>query len=112
MPTANQAPSTNAVVVRVTDDGSPSLSDTKTFTIVVSVVTELRILPVERPVNGQVELRWRAESGAVYEVVFKDQLSDPAWTSLGQVLSAGDAVSFTNSMGTARQRFYQIKQMR
>lgn len=112
MPTANQAPSTNAVVVRVTDDGSPSLSDTKTFTIVVSVTTELRILSVERPVNGQVELRWRAESGAVYEVVFKDQLSDPTWTSLGQVLSVGDAVSFMNSMGTARQRFYLIKQVR
>ena len=112
MPTANQAPSTNAVVVRVTDDGSPSLSDTKTFTIMVSVATELRILSVERPVNGQVELRWSAEPGAVYEVVFKDQLSDPTWTSLGQVLSVGDALAFTNSVGTARQRFYQIKQMR
>ena len=55
---------------------------------------------------------WNEDPGAVYEVFFKDQLSDPTWTSLGQVLSAGDAVSFTNSMGTARQRFYQIKQMR
>jgi hypothetical protein len=112
MPTANQAPSTNAVVVRVTDGGSPGLSDTKTFTIVVSVAMELRILSVERPVDGQVELRWTAEPGAVYEVVFKDQLSDLTWTSLGQVPSAGDAVTFTNSMGTAQQRFYQIKQAR
>jgi hypothetical protein len=78
----------------------------------VSVAAALRILSVERPVNGQVELRWSAEPGAVYEVVFKDNLRDPTWTSLGQVSSVGDAVTFKDSMGTARQRFYQIKQVR
>jgi hypothetical protein len=55
---------------------------------------------------------WNEEPGAVYEVVFKDQLSDLTWTSLGQVSNAGNALTFTNTMGTARQRFYQIKQVR
>ncbi len=34
-PTEAQGPSTNSITVRVTDDGLPPLSDTKTFTVVV-----------------------------------------------------------------------------
>src|SRR5262245_28259802 len=35
-PALAQSPSTNTVTVRVTDDGSPPLSDTKSFTVVVT----------------------------------------------------------------------------
>src|SRR5213078_2293021 len=41
-PSAAQAPSTNLITVRVTDDGSPALSDAKSFTLVVNSVAELR----------------------------------------------------------------------
>jgi hypothetical protein len=41
-PTEEQGPSTNLVVVRVTDSGSPALSDTKSFTV---IVTELNSVP-------------------------------------------------------------------
>ncbi len=36
-PTGDQVPSTNTVTIRVTDDGSPNLSDTNTYTLIVSV---------------------------------------------------------------------------
>src|SRR5207249_4935884 len=37
-PTEAQGPSTNTVTVRVTDNGSPVLSDTKSFTVTVREV--------------------------------------------------------------------------
>jgi len=41
-PTEQQGPSTNVITVRVTDNGTPALSDTKSFTV---VVTELNSVP-------------------------------------------------------------------
>src|SRR5205814_3739147 len=41
-PTESQGPSTNLITVRVTDNGTPALNDTKSFTV---VVTELNSSP-------------------------------------------------------------------
>src|SRR5205814_4611013 len=41
-PTEAQGPSTNLITVRVTDNGTPALNDTKSFTV---VVTELNSAP-------------------------------------------------------------------
>src|SRR5204862_361230 len=48
--TEAQGPSTNTVTVKVSDDGSPNLSATNTFTI---VVTEVNSAPVADPVADQ-----------------------------------------------------------
>src|SRR5262245_44046400 len=52
-PTEAQGPSTSSVTVRVTDSGSPSLSDTKTFTVTVNEVNNAPVLAViaNRTVN-------------------------------------------------------------
>ena len=100
------------MAVRVADDGTPGLSDTKRFTIVVSSAPALRIVSVERLANGQVELRWSADPAALFEVVFKDHLSDPSWSSLGPASSVEGSASFSDSTATAPQRYYQIKQLK
>src|SRR5206468_3458729 len=43
-PSETQGPSTNLVTVRVTDNGSPPLSDTKNFTVVVNEVNSAPVL--------------------------------------------------------------------
>src|SRR5207248_1390647 len=43
-PTEAQGPSTNLVTVRVTDNGSPNLSDTKSFTVVINEVNTAPVL--------------------------------------------------------------------
>jgi hypothetical protein len=45
-PTEAQGPSTNTVTVRVTDDGTPNLSDTKSFTVTVNEVNSAPVLTV------------------------------------------------------------------
>jgi hypothetical protein len=83
-PTEVQGPSTNAIRVRVTDNGVPPLSDTKSFTVVVmpsAQVLTLRITPsgsnliisANAPLNG-------------YELQVKDNLTSTAdWTTLPNV---------------------------
>src|SRR4029453_11438532 len=49
-PTEAQGPSTNVISVRVTDNGSPNLSDTKSFTVTVN---EVNSPPVLTPIANQ-----------------------------------------------------------
>src|SRR5438552_4670248 len=52
-PTEAQGPSTNVILVRVTDDGSPPSSDTGSFTVVVTEVNRAPVLtvPAEQMIN-------------------------------------------------------------
>src|SRR5205085_9540095 len=49
-PTEAQGPSTNTITVRVTDNGSPALSDAKSFTVTVS---EVNSAPSLQPIDPQ-----------------------------------------------------------
>src|SRR5213080_2387146 len=44
-PTEAQGPSTNVISVKVTDNGSPPLSDTKSFKVIVAEVNSAPVLP-------------------------------------------------------------------
>src|SRR5207247_2538198 len=52
-PTEAQGPSTNLITVRVTDNGAPQLSDTKSFTV---VVTEANSAPVLSAIGDQIAI--------------------------------------------------------
>jgi hypothetical protein len=58
-----QANTTNAVTVRVTDNGSPSLSAARSFAI--TVVAPLAIQSISLS-NGNITLTWAAISGTAY----------------------------------------------
>ena len=52
-PTEAQGPSTNVIIVRVTDSGVPALSDTKSFTVLVTEVNSVpaMIVPPNQTIN-------------------------------------------------------------
>src|SRR5207249_2279926 len=50
-PTAGQGPSTNVITVKVTDNGVPALSDSKSFAV---AVTHANSAPVLSPISDQV----------------------------------------------------------
>ncbi len=103
------APLTNTVTVRVSDNGTPLLSDTKSFNLIVvppprfgSVVTS----------SDDLVLTWQAFPGKRYRVEYKDALSAPAWTPLGPELTAsGWVLSVTDTPGASPQRFFRIVQV-
>src|SRR6266516_3690603 len=86
-PTEAQGSSTNVITVRVTDNGTPSLSDTKRFTVIVAEVNSAPVLPfqTDRPMNELTTLVvTNAASdgdipahGLTYQLV-----SPPAWAKI------------------------------
>ena len=110
-PSTNQAPSTNAVTVRVADNGSPTLSDAKTFTIVVNTAAPLQFTSITMSVNSVVTLNWTSQSGKTYRVEYKDDLDQTNWNTLGDFNATGNATSATNTVSGTPQRYYRIQQL-
>lgn len=101
--TASDANTTNAITVRVTDDGTPALSDTKSFTVTV-VSAPIADISVSSDV---VTISWTAVAGQTYRVQYKDNIEDAGWTDLApDVTASGGTASTTDT--TTSQRFYRI----
>lgn len=96
--TAAQAGTTNGLTVRVTDDGTPSLSDTKNFLVTVIAPLTIRSVTVT---NGSVTILWDSIQGTHYRV---QHTADPAggtWESLTpDVVAAGPTATVTETMRT------------
>ncbi len=111
MPT--QSTGTNLLIIGVTDNGVPPLSDYRTYTVIVSASTpELRIVGTSAPMNGQFSFAWQAEPGQKYRVQFKSNL-DPAisWLDLPEVITTtGATAGFTDQTATNNgRRFYRVR---
>jgi murein DD-endopeptidase MepM/ murein hydrolase activator NlpD len=100
---------TNTVTVRVTDDGSPPLSDTRAFNIVV--VSPPRFSEVQTA-SGDVVVAWQTFPGKTYRVQYKTNFNQPDWLDLGaEMVAAGHTLAITNSTVEDTQRFYRALQL-
>ena len=105
-PTDESAGSTNPVTVRVTDNGTPNLSDTKTFTIAVISRPVIQSITVD---GGTVTLTWNAIAGTTYRVEYKANLDETVWSVLpGDVTAAEDTANMIDNISTNAQRYYRI----
>jgi O-glycosyl hydrolase len=105
-PTVAQAGSTNLIQVSAKDNGSPSLSSTNSFTVVVA--------PLNPPIvtsgsagPGQISLTISGDKGPDYTVQSSTNLYDwqPVLTTNATVLP----FTLTVTNGTEPQRFYRIQ---
>jgi hypothetical protein len=105
-PTPAQTPSTNTVTVRVTDNGTPPLSDTETFSIFVIAPPQI----TQTTLNGQLFVFvWQTTAGHTYRIEFKNDLNDSSWTPLSaDTVANGSSLSATIDVTGAPQRFYRI----
>ncbi|MBA4146499.1 MAG: immunoglobulin domain-containing protein [Verrucomicrobia bacterium] len=99
--------STNAITVRVTDDGEPPLSGTANFTIIVHEKPKLENVSASAIT---VILNWSAIPDKIYRVQFKNSMSDAVWQTLGSdvVASGSTASTSDDTAGSVPQRFYRI----
>ena len=105
-PADAQAKTTNNLTVRVTDNGSPAMSDARSFTVTV----------VSRPViqsiilsNQIVTITWSAISNQTYRLQYQQNLGATNWTDLlPTVTASGPTASRTDSIAPAPQRFYRV----
>src|SRR5437773_8878880 len=89
-PAETQGPSTNVISVKVTDNGTPALSDSKKFTVtIVAALPAILSVGVSRE---SVNMTWSAIKGKVYRVQYKPDLTQPVWNPL-----PGDVTATTNN---------------
>jgi len=104
-PPAGYAPRTNQISVIVTDNGSPAMSATNTFNVIV--LKPLRFQPPAKPINGAMRLVWESYPGKNYRVRYRDNLISGTWTNI-DVLATGSPTSATNVLGNTKQRYYEL----
>ena len=105
-PTPAQTPSTNTVTVRVTDSGTPPMSDSGTITIDVIAPSQFTQAALA---GQQLTLAWQTTHGHAYRVEFKNDLNDPSWTPLsGDMTAGGGSMSVKLDITGAPERFYRI----
>jgi hypothetical protein len=102
-------PQTNTATVRVTDNGTPALSDAKPFTI---AVVPPPVLSSAALTNGVMNLTWSAYPGKTYRLVYKSDLNAPDWTPAGlDSVAAGYQLSGNDTTLVGQQRFYRVVQL-
>ncbi|HEY0550788.1 MAG TPA: lamin tail domain-containing protein, partial [Verrucomicrobiae bacterium] len=100
-----QAPGTNSITVRVTDNGLPPKSAARTFT--VTVVSPITVVLAASLDTTNVVVSWPADPGVTYRLESKTNLNDAVWSPVGSNVTAGSgSVSITNITDT--QRFYRV----
>lgn len=104
-PTSGQL-GTNEFIIRVSDDGAPSLSDTASFSVLVVAPPTLR---GEAQPDGSVTLIWDSIPGHDYRVQFKSALDELEWTDLPGDVSAIGMTASRPGGGSSPQGFYRIR---
>jgi hypothetical protein len=97
---------TNHFTVRVTDDGWPNLSDTKSFAVAVVARPMIATIVVT---NDAVALTWSAIAGQLYRLQFKLNFDDTNWLDQPPDVTAdGDTATHTHPASPDAQRFYRV----
>lgn len=97
---------TNSFNIRVRDNGSPALADTKSF--VVAVVSRPLIAGITVH-DGVVSVSWGAVPGQAYRLQYCANLNAGNWEAAGaEVVATSDTVTHTNAMGTNLMQFYRV----
>jgi hypothetical protein len=105
--TPTTAPSTNSISVIVTDNGTPNLSATQTFTVTVYSPPQLGSASIS---GNQFTLSWQTIAGQNYQVEYKDNLNASSWTPLGSPVSGtGEFITVTNDVTLSTQRYFRIR---
>ena len=72
-------------------------------------------IPLPVPVSIQISgtnifLNWSAVSGQTYQLEYKDDLTAPTWTPMGDpVTGTGGTLTLTNDFGDSPQRFFHLR---
>jgi uncharacterized repeat protein (TIGR01451 family) len=103
----SEANTTNPVTVRVTDNGVPHQSDTRSFVITVVPGPFMEFVSLS---NSIATMQWSSISGQTYRVVANGSLVNTNWTNLvPDVTALGTNTTATDAVGTNMQKFYRVR---
>jgi hypothetical protein len=105
-PATNQGPASYSITVRVTDNGTPPLSDTKTFNIAVLNLPHVTRVAIT---NSMVMISWESYPGRRYVIETTTDLTNPNWTQVGSdVFPDSTTASVSLPGGAEPKRFYRV----
>lgn len=109
-PTTAQEGTTNRITVHVTDNGSPPLSDTKSFEVLVPVQAPIEVrLSVSLQSDTSVLLVWTAAPGKIYTLQHSTDLN--SWQALTTTNATAASLEHIDAAGPpAHARFYRVVQ--
>ena len=102
------AHTTNAMTITVTDSGSPRLSSSRGFRVIVTAELQASI---ERTGN-MITISAEVLPGRTYRLEYKDALETPGWSPLGDSrVAVTTTLSFSDAPDGTGRRFYRIVQL-
>jgi hypothetical protein len=108
-PLTAQISSGYLITARVTDNGMPSLSSTRTFTVAVERPEDLKIQIVSTA-GGAFAFNLSTIPGKTYHIQYKNALSELAWIEWSAFVASGTASTVTNLLSSESPRFFQVKE--
>lgn len=106
-PTTAQANTTNTLQLRITDNGTPPLNDTRPFTVIVNPLAPVILTPLGYT-NGQFALRVNGTAGPDYILSASTNLTQ--WTDVQTNLSPALPFQFSHTnASTIPARFYRAR---
>jgi hypothetical protein len=106
-PTVSAANSTNLAQVVVTDNGSPNLSATNSFSIIVNPLTQPNITAPSYSA-GQFSFSVSGEVGPDYALQVSTNLASGNWATLLESNSPPSPFTFTDTNAGAGAQFYRV----
>jgi hypothetical protein len=101
------ANTSNSITIKVTDNGSPPLSDSNSFAV---VVISRPILQAVALTNNLLGLSWNSISGQIYRVQFKQNLTSANWSNLPpDVTATNSSAAKTDTIGPSSARLYRVQ---
>jgi hypothetical protein len=107
-PTAGQAGQQYSITVQVTDNGSPSLSATETFSVGVNEEGDVELVEIVYLGADTLRLTWSSTDTDTYELQAKDGLDQAAWEVVSQYPGTAGTTTVEIPIAGRPQRFYQI----
>lgn len=105
-PLVSQAATTNVIIVAVTDNGIPNLSDTNSFTITVNPLAQPSLNPMGVSA-GQLFLSATGDLGPDYHLLTSTNLTD--WQSLLTTNPASMPLQFSVPITADPQRYFRLQ---
>jgi hypothetical protein len=97
---------TNPITVRVTDDGAPPKSDSKTFFVTVVMAPVIQDISIS---NNIATITWSAIEGQSYRLQYKSDLDDTNWNDiLPDVTASGSTASIGDPLDSVPRRYYRV----
>ena len=103
----SNAGTTNNIIVRVTDNGVPPLSDAKSFAVAVLPRPIIKAVMLS---NNMMRLSWSAIPNQIYRVEYRTNLLQTNWTELSPDVTAHSQTATNRiDLGPEPERYYRIR---